>query len=247
MDIKLGLPLRHIFCTQPFGSQFYQNDKKFYGEIVPGLIAHNGLDFRAFNGFECYAAHDGVVTWAGEDAKGGISINLTSTTKGEGFYTVYYHLKSVMVKVGDKVNRGRMIGECDNTGIYTTRSHLHFGLKRTFNGATINKDNGYGGAIDPSPYFYWSSMSNPISPKDWDKPRAYHRYNRNEKRNLANEMKVALYLARRLKRLPKNEEINAAIWGGWNIEAIMNPAMYEIWSQLKKSEYLAGEKPFQAL
>lgn len=49
-------------------------------------------------------------------------------------------------------------------------------------------------------------------------------------------------MARRLKRLPNNEEINAAIWGGWDMEAIENPAMYSVWSQLKKDEYLSKKR-----
>jgi len=40
-----------------------------------------------------------------------------------------------------------------NTG-FSTGNHLHLGLKRVDeNGKTINKDNGYFGAIDPEPYF----------------------------------------------------------------------------------------------
>lgn len=102
----------------------------------------------------------------------------------------------------------------------------------------MDLNNGYNGAIDPAPYFTMTYNGFTISPKDYDKSRCYHRYYREAKRNLANEMKVALYMARRLRRLPNNEEINAAIWGGWDIESIMNPAMYSIYSQLKKSEFL---------
>lgn len=51
-------------------------------------------------------------------------------------------------------------------------------------------------------------------------------------------MKTALYMARRLKRLPSNEEINAVIWGGWNIEAILNESMYQNWSQITKGEMI---------
>jgi len=42
------------------------------------------------------------------------------------------------------------------------------------------------------------------------------------------------YLIRRLKRLPTYEEINAIGYGGWDIESVMNEAMYDLWSQLKK-------------
>ena len=129
----------------------------------------------------------------------------------------------------------------------TTGSHLHFGLKEVDNtGRTVNWNNGYNGAIDPAPFFNQAYDGTPIGNKDWDRSRAYHRYYRGRpKGGYYNELKVLPYLIRRLKRLPNNEEINAIVYGGWDIEAVENPAMYENWSSLKKySEYLKGMKPY---
>jgi hypothetical protein len=56
---------------------------------------------------------------------------------------------------------------------------------------------------------------------------------------------VLPFLIKRLGRLPNYEEINAIVYGGWDIEAVENPAMYENWSQLKKyGEYNSGMRPF---
>lgn len=231
--IKLRLPLEQIQVTQPFGVNFVD----FYTNL--GLKGHNGVDFYAISGTNCYASHNGEVTWAGKDGDGGISVTLTD--KENRFKTIYYHLLKVACKVGDQVKAGDLIGYCDNTGKYTTGSHLHFGLKQLDenNFDTINYNNGFNGAINPAPYFNATYNGITISPKDWDKSRCYHRYYRTDvKRNLSNEMKAALYMARRLGRLPNNEEINACVWGGWDIEAVLNPAMYPIWSKLKKDEYL---------
>jgi len=232
----LRIPLEQVRLTQPFGMNYVD----FYQKL--GLDGHNGVDFSAKRGTKCYASHDGKVYWAGRDGDGGISITLVN--EKEHYKTIYYHNKKNFVKKDDIVKAGDLICLTGNTGKYTTGPHLHFGLKRLDNNNfnTINYNNGYKGAINPAPYFKQAYNGFSIGAKDYDKSRCYHRYYRTAKRNLANEMKVALYIARRLKRLPNNEEINAAIWGGWDIEAIMNPAMYQIYSQIKKVEYLDGKR-----
>jgi len=53
-----------------------------------------------------------------------------------GYKTLYAHLNSVSVKLGDNVARGRKIGEAGNTG-YSTGSHLHFSIYDK-NGKLIN-------------------------------------------------------------------------------------------------------------
>lgn len=224
MDIKLRLPLEHIFVTQEYGKNFVD----FYQKL--GLPFHPGVDFRAKHGCKLYAANGGEVIRSGSYADGGIGIEIEHPN---GFSTFYYHLDDTLVKIGDRVIAGQLIGHTDNTGRYTTADHLHFELR--VNGEKIN----------PAGYFCCTFNGININPKDWDKSRSYHRYYRQAKRNLANEMKVALYMARRLKRLPHNEEINMAVWGGWDIESIMNPAMYEITSQLTKDEFVNKHfKPF---
>ena len=237
-SMELRLPLKDISVNQPFGVNYVDFYKKM------GLKGHNGVDFKTRDGCPCYASHAGQVVWAGEDGDGGISVVLWN--KKEAYKTIYYHLRETSVDSGDEVNAGELIGRCDNTGKYTTGGHLHFGLKKTYADSmgTYNRFNGYNGAIDPSPYFKMAYNGFKIGAKDYDKSRSYQRYYRTAKRNLANEMKTALYMARRLKRLPNNEEINMAIWGGWDMEAIMNPAMWENTSQLKKNEYYEGERPF---
>jgi len=237
--IKLQLPLKQIIVTQPFGVNYLD----FYKNM--GLNGHNGIDFKAYNGTECYATHYGIVTFAGVDGDGGVSVTLTDQVNH--FKTIYYHLESVACKEGDKIQAGQVIGLCDNTGKYTTGSHLHFGLKLldddNFN--VLNYNNGFKGAVNPATFFTATYTGQEISPKDWDKSRCYHRYYRGRPNGgyWIEKYRVVPSLTAYLKRLPTNEEINACTYGGWDREVLINPAMYIIWSQLKKDEYLAGEKP----
>lgn len=223
MEIKLQLPLRDIFVTQPYGVNYCD----FYQKM--GLPYHPGVDFRARSATPLYAAHSGTVTRCGVYSDGGIGIELKHDS---GYVTFYYHLMGVQVKVGDLVLAGQQIGLCDNTGKYTTGDHLHFELR--IDGEKVN----------PAPYFVFNFNGDPINPKDWDKSRCYHRYYRGRpKGGYENELRILAILGKK-KIWPTCEKINALVYGGWDLEAVINPAMYENWSQLKKTEFLSGQKPF---
>ena len=233
--IKLQLPLKDIYVTQLFGANYVN----FYTKL--GMKGHNGVDLRAKDGCPVLATHTGLVTWAGEDGDGGISVTLLSARAGNGYKTIYYHLKSVNVTVGEKVKAGFIIGFADNTGKYTTGNHLHFGIKKTYNGRTINTGNGYFGGIDPSQYF----------PKNWDKSNAYHRYGR--KRSWIAEYKMRFknaWLHRQLIKRGMNpilsgERINALVYGSWDFESVINPAMEYNYLYLTKKEFEEGKQPFK--
>jgi len=236
--MNLRLPVKDIKVNQPFGANFVD----FYQNL--GMKGHNGIDFSAKHGCRVYAAHNGIILTAGTDSQGGNLIQIWD--EKNSFKTLYYHLLDWVVIQNQQVKAGDLIGHADNTGIYTTGDHLHFGYKETIDGGnTKYPDNGYNGCIDPSPFFTMEYDGTEINNKDWDKCRAYHRYFRvRPNGGYLNELKVIPYMIKRLGRLPKAEEINACVYGGWDIEAVLNPAMYDIWSQLKKSEYINGQKPF---
>jgi len=65
--------------------------------------------------------------------------------------SLYWHMKSFSVKVGDEVKAGDPIGFGDNTG-FSTGDHQHFGLKPLNEDYSNLLNNGYSGAIDPAPY-----------------------------------------------------------------------------------------------
>jgi murein DD-endopeptidase MepM/ murein hydrolase activator NlpD len=70
------------------------------------------------------ASLDGVVSVVGESRLFGRYIILTHSN---GYKTLYAHLSSTSVREGDRVTRGRKIGETGNTG-YSTGPHLHFAI-----------------------------------------------------------------------------------------------------------------------
>lgn len=232
MQIKLFPPLKDIFITQEFGANYLDFYKQW------GLKGHNGIDFLAKDGCSFFFAHDGLVTFAETyDDGGGLPMKHVEVWNDEmNIKTIYLHLKEYKVKRGDRVKAGDRGGCCDNTGKYTTGSHLHFGFKKVnFVGETLDKDNGYLGALDPAPCF----------PRDWDRSNAYKRYGR--PRNWTSfliEKKVARELSKYLGRTPTPDEINACVYGGWDREVFKNPALAYNWKYLKKSEFLEGKQPF---
>ena len=228
---SLQLPLRHIFITQPFG----ENYADFYQKL--GMRGHNGIDFLAKDGTNCFAAHKGIVQWAGEDSQGGVSVVIWEPEKK--FKTIYYHLKDVCVKANTMVKCGDKIGRCNNTGIYTTGDHLHFGLKETDDGGTtINQANGYNGAIDPAPYF----------PKHWKQPPVFWGYGNiqlgwNKKRKWFIEWESKIFLKSIWKRRPRWIALMAYVYGGWEPEFIHNPLNRWIWMYISKQAYDNGDRP----
>lgn len=231
--IELYLPLEQIKVTQPFGTNYLD----FYKKL--GMIGHNGLDLKANDSCPIYACHYGTVSRAEIDPNAGKFIEIWDI--GRKYKTQYFHLKEFRVLKGDVTGAGKIIGYADNTGL-STGAHLHLTLKETsYNGEVRNRDNGYFGAVDPSPYFSALFDRTRIKNKDFSQPRAYHRYSM-LRQSLPREWQTVWELAKILKRLPRNEEINARLYGKWEIESLKNPAMYELWSQLTKEEYENGKK-----
>lgn len=84
---------------------------------------HKALDIAAPAGSPVYAAADGVVNWSGWKTNGGGIV--VGIDHGNGIVTVYNHLGSTAVKVGDRVTQGQVIGRVGCTGT-CTGPHVHF-------------------------------------------------------------------------------------------------------------------------
>jgi len=109
MKIELFLPVKDVLVTQSFGRNFLD----FYRKL--GMIAHNGIDFMAKRGCIIRSAHDGLVTFAGTDGDGGISVTVYNGTAKDGYKTIYYHLLDTKVKQGDKI-KVKLIGIDSRSG-----------------------------------------------------------------------------------------------------------------------------------
>jgi murein DD-endopeptidase MepM/ murein hydrolase activator NlpD len=135
-------PLPNGRITLPFGPS------EWGSRIVAGEPFHDGLDLATFCGDRIVAAHDGVVLaagrrydsqvgWIGDlgpyldrlEAKG-----LWSTLPivividdGNGYRSMYAHLSRAVVKKGDMVEAGDLIGYEGRTG-RASGCHVHYGL-----------------------------------------------------------------------------------------------------------------------
>ena len=121
-------PLRSYTITSPFGMRVHP---------ISGVYKmHEGVDLSAPQGTPIYAAKSGKVTTTSFQAGGAgyyVSIN-----HGDGFSSVYMHMTHYIVKPGNYVSAGQVIGYVGSTG-GSTGPHLHFGI--SYNGKYVNPMN----------------------------------------------------------------------------------------------------------
>lgn len=87
------------------------------------IKAHNGVDIIADKNTPVYAAADGVVKKSQFfNGKAGHSVEINHKY---GFKTRYFHLNLFIVKTGEKVLKGTIIGYLGNSGA-STGYHLHY-------------------------------------------------------------------------------------------------------------------------
>lgn len=88
---------------------------------------HPGIDLRADLGTPVYATASGVVEFAGYSNNGyGYNVILLHNF---GFKTVFAHMtRKDVVKAGQFVNKGELIGYSGNTG-FSTGPHLHYEVR----------------------------------------------------------------------------------------------------------------------
>jgi murein DD-endopeptidase MepM/ murein hydrolase activator NlpD len=86
------------------------------------IYFHSGLDFCGEVGNEIHAPAAGKVVFTGSlNIRG----NVTLIDHGWGVYTAYMHQSEILVKVGDQVQPGQLIGLIGSTG-RVTGPHLHW-------------------------------------------------------------------------------------------------------------------------
>ncbi|MBO5445055.1 MAG: M23 family metallopeptidase [Muribaculaceae bacterium] len=107
---------------------------------------HEGLDFAAATGTPVFATADAVVDVAERKPGYGNCIDLDH---GYNYLTRYAHLSQILVKPGQHVKRGEMIGKVGSTG-KSTGSHLHYEVR--FKGEPQNPVNYYFMDLSPQEY-----------------------------------------------------------------------------------------------
>ncbi|NJN69984.1 MAG: M23 family metallopeptidase [Nitrospira sp.] len=93
---------------------------------------HNGEDIGAPLGTEVAVTNDGIVRLTVDHIFSGKGVFVDH---GLGLYSMYFHLSEVLVKDGDVVKAGEIVGKVGATG-RATGPHLHWGVK--LNGARVN-------------------------------------------------------------------------------------------------------------
>lgn len=97
---------------------------------------HEGIDFAGKLGTPITAVAAGIVTWSGPRYGYG---NLIEVSHGKGYITRYAHNSKNLVTVGEKVEKGEVIGLMGSSG-RSTGPHVHFEVLH------------YGRYVDPRQY-----------------------------------------------------------------------------------------------
>lgn len=93
---------------------------------------HAGMDFRVPYGEDVKASGAGTVIASGWNGGYG---RMVEVDHGDGMTTRYAHMSKILVKVGDKVERGTVVGRAGSSG-RSTGPHLHYEVRR--NGTAID-------------------------------------------------------------------------------------------------------------
>ncbi|WBF66483.1 M23 family metallopeptidase [Desulfovibrio subterraneus] len=86
---------------------------------------HKGIDITNRKGTPIYSSAKGVVSFAGVDGGYG---NVVVVSHGDGIDTRFAHMQRFVVKAGQSVTRGELIGYMGNTG-RSTGPHLHYEVR----------------------------------------------------------------------------------------------------------------------
>ena len=145
--------LASIPAIQPVANKDLKRMASGYGYRIHPIYKtrkmHYGMDFSAKTGTEIYSTGDGVVSKVKRSKRG--YGNYVKINHGFGYETLYAHMSKYIVKRGQKVKRGEVIGYVGNSGI-STAPHLHY---------EVRKDNK---KINPMNFYY-----NDLSPEEYEK------------------------------------------------------------------------------
>lgn len=124
VPVVLPVPEDRSRITSPFGQRRHP--------VLNTQRMHNGVDFGTGMDAKVFAAADGIVKLAQYSRSFGNWIILQHEN---GYTSVYAHLNSFNVSVGDRVISGEIIAYTGNTG-RSTGPHLHYEVR--LNGTPVN-------------------------------------------------------------------------------------------------------------
>ncbi len=118
--------------------------RRYYNGQFAHDYYHRGVDYAGGAGSGVVAPAAGRVALVGQESQGfRIHGNVVGLDHGQGVISVFLHLSRILVKEGEVVKPGQLIGAVGATGA-ATGPHLHWGLY-------VN-----GQSVDPVPWRYQS-------------------------------------------------------------------------------------------
>ncbi|MCT4639631.1 MAG: M23 family metallopeptidase [Bacteroidales bacterium] len=145
--------LRSIPAIQPISNRDLKRVASPFGMRIHPFYKvpkeHHGMDFTASSGTEIFATGDGVIKTVDHSKRG--YGNKVVINHGYNYSTLYAHMSKIIVRKGQKVKRGQVIGYVGSTGM-SMAPHLHYEVRIS------NKP------VDPINYYF-----NDLTPEQFDK------------------------------------------------------------------------------
>jgi len=143
--------LKSIPAIQPVSNKNLKRMASGWGlrphPIYKTMKFHYGMDFSALTGTPIYATGNGKVKKVKYSRRGyGKHVIIDH---GYGYETLYAHMTKYIVKKGQSVKRGEIIGYVGSTGT-SVAPHLHYEVHK--NGRKINPVNFYYNDLNPDEY-----------------------------------------------------------------------------------------------
>jgi len=162
MAMKKADFLASMPAIQPISNKDLKRLSSYYGyrmdPFYKVMKLHEGVDFSAPIGTEIYSTGDGVVKKVEKLKRGyGRSILIDH---GYGYETFYAHCNKILVKKGQRVTRGQVIGKVGNSG-KSTAPHLHYEVRK--NNRPVDPINFFFNDLTPEEYETVIKMSEQIS------------------------------------------------------------------------------------
>lgn len=145
--------LASIPAIQPVTNKELKRLSSGYGRRIDPYYKkpkfHYGVDFSAPKGTPIYATGNGTIKKTKKSRRG--FGNHLVIDHGYGYESLYAHMQKYIVRKGQKVKRGDLIGYVGNSG-KSTAPHLHY---------EVHKD---GRKVNPAYYFH-----NDLTPEEFDR------------------------------------------------------------------------------
>ena len=120
-------PTKNFRVSSKFGYRYHPISGKY--------SMHQGIDMAAPKNTPIFATRAGYVNTASyQEGGAGYYVSLNH---GDGYRSIYMHMTRYVVKKGDYVEAGQIIGYVGSTGD-STGNHLHFGI--SYNGTYVDPE-----------------------------------------------------------------------------------------------------------